>query len=58
MIELNEVATVADISRVQAQRRPDAAALIFEGRETSFGEIDAAASRIANQLIASGITPQ
>jgi acyl-CoA synthetase (AMP-forming)/AMP-acid ligase II len=58
MIELNEVASVADISRVQAERRPDAVALIFEGRETTFGEIDAAASRIANQLIASGIAPQ
>jgi acyl-CoA synthetase (AMP-forming)/AMP-acid ligase II len=58
MIDLNEVATVADVSRVQAQRRPDAVALKFEGRETTFAEIEAAASRIANQLIASGIAPQ
>jgi acyl-CoA synthetase (AMP-forming)/AMP-acid ligase II len=58
MIDLNEVATVADISRGQAQRRPDAVALKFEGRETSFGQVDAAASRIADQLIASGISPQ
>jgi len=58
MIDLDGVATVADVSRVQALRRPDAVALEFEGRATTFAEIDALASRIANQLIGSGIAPQ
>src|SRR5271154_3232052 len=58
MIDLDGVATVADVSRVQALRRPDAVALEFEGRATTFAEIDAVASRIANQLIGSGIAPQ
>jgi hypothetical protein len=58
MIDLDGVATVADVSRVQGLQRPDAVALEFEGRATTFAEIDALASRIANQLIGSGIAPQ
>jgi acyl-CoA synthetase (AMP-forming)/AMP-acid ligase II len=58
MIDLDGVATVADVLRVQARRRPDAVALEFEGRATTFAEIDALASRIANQLIGSGVAPQ
>ena len=58
MIDLDGVATVADVSRVQALRRPDAIALEFEGRATTFAEIDAVASRIANQLIGSKIAAQ
>ena len=37
---------------------PNFDSLFLQGRETTFGEIDAAASRIANQLIASGIAPR
>src|ERR1700739_1797977 len=58
MIDLDGVATGADGSAVQALRRPDAIALEFEGRATTFAEIDAVASRIANQLIGSGIAEQ
>ena len=58
MIDRDGVATVADVSRVQALRRPDAVALEFEGRATTFAEIDALASHIANQLIGSGIAPK
>jgi acyl-CoA synthetase (AMP-forming)/AMP-acid ligase II len=57
MIDLNGVTTIADVARVQALRRPDADALGFEGRTTTFAQIDSEASRIANRLIASGIEP-
>ena len=58
MVELEGVACVADVARVQAIRRANAPALVFEGRATTFAEVDAMASRIANALIASGIRTQ
>ena len=58
MIELEGVACVADLPRVQALRRGGAPALVFEGRTTTFAEVDAMASRIANALIASGVRTQ
>ncbi len=58
MIELGGVASVADVARGQALRRGSAQALVFEGRTTTFAEVDAMASRIANALIASGVKPQ
>jgi len=58
MIELEGVASVADLPRVQAIRRGGAPALVFEGQTTTFAEVDATASRIANALIASGVRTQ
>jgi acyl-CoA synthetase (AMP-forming)/AMP-acid ligase II len=58
MIELEGVASVADLPRVQSIRRGAASALVFEGRTTTFAEVDATASRIANALIGSGVRPQ
>ena len=58
MIDHEGVACVADVARVQAQRRGSAAALNFEGRTTTFAEVDAMASRFANALIASGVKTQ
>jgi len=46
--------TVADHVRAHAAATPDAIALIFEGRETSYAALDAQASRVANGLIAAG----
>jgi acyl-CoA synthetase (AMP-forming)/AMP-acid ligase II len=57
MSDLAAVASVADVSRYQARLRPDAVALAFEGRETSFAELDTLASACANALIAEGIRP-
>ncbi|MCI3180635.1 acyl-CoA synthetase [Caulobacter sp. CCUG 60055] len=48
---------VADISRVQDGARPDAVALWFEGRETTYAELDRLASRCANALIDAGVKP-
>jgi acyl-CoA synthetase (AMP-forming)/AMP-acid ligase II len=58
MIELDDVASVADVARVQALRRGSAPALVFEGRAVTFADVDATASRIANALIASGVRKQ
>jgi acyl-CoA synthetase (AMP-forming)/AMP-acid ligase II len=58
MIELEGLACVTDVPRVQAFRRGGAPALMFEGKATTFAEVDAMASRIANALIASGVRTQ
>ena len=58
MIELDGVASVADVARVQALRRGSAPALVFEGRAMTFADVDAMASRFANALIASGVRTQ
>jgi acyl-CoA synthetase (AMP-forming)/AMP-acid ligase II len=51
-------ATVAEIARYQANRAPDAIALSFEGRQTTFGALDLASNQVANGLIAAGIKAQ
>src|SRR6201986_2707746 len=58
MVELDGLASLADVPRIQALRRGNAPALWFEGRTTTFAEVDATASRIANALIASGARTQ
>ncbi len=49
------ITTLADVPRYQASRAPDAIALSFDGRQTTFGALDAASNRVANGLIAAGI---
>jgi long-chain acyl-CoA synthetase len=58
MVELDGVASVADVARVQSLRRGNAPALVFEGRAMTFADVDAMASRVANALIASGVQTQ
>ena len=57
-MDLSGVTAVADLSRVQARLRPNAAAQIDAGVTTTFAELDVQSSRIANRLIADGIKPQ
>jgi fatty-acyl-CoA synthase len=57
MFDPAEIATVADIPRVQARVRPHAIALWFEGRETTFAQLDARANACANALLAAGVQP-
>ncbi|RON69757.1 non-ribosomal peptide synthetase [Pseudomonas fluorescens] len=40
-----------------AQARPDAVALLFEGRTVSYGELNRRANQVAHQLLARGIRP-
>jgi fatty-acyl-CoA synthase len=57
MVDFSRLKSVADISRIHAADRPDAVALDFNGRETTFGEIDVRASRVAQGLIGLGQKP-
>ena len=52
----DSIRTVGDIARVHAGVRPDAIALTFEGRTTTYGELDANTSRVANALQAKGVS--
>ena len=47
--------SVAELLRAPAAARPDAVAIDGDGRRLTFGELDAASNRVANQLIAAGI---
>ena len=58
MIDLDGVECVADVGRLQAQRRGRAPALTFEGRSATFAEVDAVASRFANAMIGAGVGMQ
>src|SRR5215218_3237265 len=53
-----KITSLADIVRRHAAERPQTAALVHNGRTTSYPELDQAASRVANGLIADGIKPQ
>ena len=55
--ETLEMVGLADITRAHAAQRPDVAALVYEGRTTTYGALDEASSRVANGLIAEGIKP-
>ncbi|MEM7005066.1 MAG: long-chain-fatty-acid--CoA ligase [Pseudomonadota bacterium] len=57
MIDFDGIQTISDFSRQQARIRGDAVALWFEGRETTFAELDANSNRIANALIAAEVEP-
>lgn len=57
MFDFDRTRHVADITRVQAATRPDAIAQVFKDRTTTFAQLDEAASRIANGLIAAGVKP-
>ena len=57
MYDAAAIVTVADVSRHQARLRPDAPAMWFEGRQTTFGQLDARANACANALLAAGIGP-
>ena len=39
-----EIASLADIVRIHGRQQPDVAALVYEGRITTYGALDQAAS--------------
>jgi acyl-CoA synthetase (AMP-forming)/AMP-acid ligase II len=49
---------LCELIRYQAAVRPERVAMTFEGRETTYGQLDRRASRVANGLLASCPTPQ
>ncbi|HEY3653707.1 MAG TPA: long-chain-fatty-acid--CoA ligase [Steroidobacteraceae bacterium] len=50
--------TLADLVRLNARERGNSAAFFCEGRRSTFAEFHATTSRVANGLIAAGITDQ
>jgi fatty-acyl-CoA synthase len=57
MFDFSRLKSVADISRVHAAERPDAVALDFNDRVTTYRQLDDRASRVAQGLIALGQKP-
>lgn len=57
MIDVEAMPYLADIPRVQASLRPSETAFWFEGRATSFAELNTRSNQIANGLIALGVRP-
>ena len=53
-----EIAGLADIVRIHGRQQPDTAAIVHDGRTTTYAELDRAASQVANALIAEGVRPQ
>ena len=53
-----EPKTLGDIPRLHAQTRPNDVALVFEDRITTYADWDERVNRVANGLLAEGITPQ
>lgn len=47
--------TLGDLARMHARVRPDAVALSFEGRTTTYGEFDLLSNRVANGLLTAGL---
>lgn len=57
MIDVEAMPCIADIPRVQAERRGDASAFWFEGRTTNYKDLNHRSSQIANGLIGLGVEP-
>jgi fatty-acyl-CoA synthase len=49
---------LADIVRARANTRGNAIVFEFEGRQTSFAELDINTNRVANALLALGVKPR
>ena len=56
---MKNIETLADVTRVHAQERGDASALLSadDGREWTYAELDKQANLVANALLASGVGP-
>jgi acyl-CoA synthetase (AMP-forming)/AMP-acid ligase II len=55
-MNFDDMHTLADVARIQLRDRPDATALVFEGRATSYATFDRHTNQVARALIAAGVT--
>lgn len=53
-LDFDAMPTLGDIVRYHARRRPDAIAITFEGRDTSWAALDSASDKVASALIGAG----
>ncbi|MEL7405711.1 MAG: long-chain-fatty-acid--CoA ligase, partial [Cyanobacteria bacterium J06558_2] len=56
MMHNAKIATLADLSRLQAQEIPHGKAIIFRDQATTYQQLDQNSDRLANALLARGIT--
>ncbi|MFC3068514.1 fatty acid--CoA ligase [Phenylobacterium soli] len=54
-VDFARMPTLGDIARYHAEQRPDALALVFEGRETTFADFHRGSDRAASALAAEGL---
>lgn len=54
-VDFERMRTLGDVARYHAEARPDAVALSFEGRDTTFADFDRHTNQVANALIAAGL---
>ena len=52
MAHVNDIRTLAELTRFHASERPDKVAFQYEDRSTTYGEFDAQTNRVANGLLA------
>lgn len=58
MMDLSTVKGLADVARGQARTWGDKTALVFEGRRTSFADVDRASSQVGQRLRQEWVAPQ
>lgn len=54
-LDLDRIKVIGDVPRYHAEMRPQATAFEFEGRSTSFADLDRNTNRVANGLVAAGL---
>jgi long-chain acyl-CoA synthetase len=52
----DSIRTLGDVARLHARVRPDAVAMTFEGRTTTYAALDVKANQVAQALLATGVT--
>ncbi|MEL6829289.1 MAG: long-chain-fatty-acid--CoA ligase [Pseudomonadota bacterium] len=57
MIDIESMPLIADIPRVQAERRPNETALSCLGEDTSFGAFETRCNQVAHGLLELGVSP-
>lgn len=57
MFDREQIRCAADIARAQARAAPNDVAQVFEGRATTYGELDTRSNRCAQGFLAEGCKP-